>query len=185
MAEPSERRSNRAQKPTVHFNEKITPAKPAKAPKSTKSATKSTKSTKSAKSTQKPKNPAAQPTQVLESDDIIEELCDKTQDLDIGNNLKAKKKAKATEITCLNTLSLQEIIEEAQPLEELKFEAFDPRDFRKPKVNILDNIDSTNPLELLDLFIPPKLYSTIANNTNLYAIAHDARTAPTSINRRY
>jgi len=85
----------------------------------------------------------------------------------------------------LNALSLQEIMEEAKPLEELKFEAFDLGDIREPKINIPDNIDSTNPLELLDLFIPPELYSTIADNTNLYAIAHDARTAPTPTNRRY
>jgi hypothetical protein len=176
MTEPSERRSNRARKPTVHFDEKIAPAKPAKAPKSTKSA---------AKSTQKSEDPAAQPTQVSESDDVIEELCNQAQDLDIGDDPKAKKKAKAAEITRLNALSLQEIMEEAQPLGELKFEAFDPGDFREPKITIPDNIDSTNPLELLDLFIPPELYSTIADNTNLYAIAHDARTAPTPTNRRY
>jgi hypothetical protein len=51
MAEPSDRRSNRARKPVVHFDEKIAlakPAKPAKAPKSIKSAAKSTKSAKSA-----------------------------------------------------------------------------------------------------------------------------------------
>src|SRR5436305_13068914 len=189
MAEPSDRRSNRVRKPTVPFDEKIALAKPAKALKSTKSATKSTKPTKSAaesaNSTQKSKTPAAQPTQVLEADDVIEELCIVTQDLDIGGDPKAKKKAKAAEITRLNTLSLQGIMDEAKPLEELKFEAFNPREPREPKVNIPNNIDLTNPLELLDLFIPPELYSTIADNTNLYTIAHDARIAPTSSNRRY
>jgi len=46
--------------------------------------------------------------------------------LDISDDLKAKKKAKAAEITRLNALSLQGIMDEAKPLEELKFEAFDP-----------------------------------------------------------
>jgi hypothetical protein len=105
--------------------------------------------------------------------------------LDISNNLKAKKKAKAAEITCLNALSLQGIIDKAKALEEVKFEAFDLRESREPKINIPNNIDLTNPLELLNLFIPPELYSTIADNTNLYAIAHNANTAPTAINRRY
>jgi cytochrome c5 len=121
MAEPLDRRSNRARKPTVHFDEKIVPkqpAKPAKAPKSTKSA----------KSTQKSKNPAAQPTQVPESDGVIEELCNQTQDLDIKDGPKEKKKAKAAEIARLNRLSLQKVMEEAKPLEEVKFEAFDPRE---------------------------------------------------------
>jgi cytochrome c5 len=185
MAEPSDRRSNRARKPIVPFDEKIALAKPAKAPKSTKPTTKSTKSTKSAESTQKSKTPAAQSTQIPKADDAIEELCNITQDLDISNNPKAKKKAKAAEITRLNALSLQGIMDEAKPLKELKFEAFDPGEPREPKINIPDNIDLTSPLELLDLFIPPELYSTIADNTNLYAIAHDAHIAPTSNNRRY
>jgi hypothetical protein len=48
--------------------------------------------------------------------------------LDISNDLKAKKKAKAAKITCLNTLSLQGIINKAKALEEVKFEAFDLRE---------------------------------------------------------
>jgi hypothetical protein len=185
MAEPSDRRSNRARKPTVHFDEKITPkqpTKPAKAPKSTKSATKSTKSAKSTKSTQKSKNPTAQPTQVPESDGEIEELCSQTQDLDIEDDPKEKKKAKAAEIACLNRLSLQKVIEEAKPLEEVKFEAFDPGEQREPKINIPDTIDLENPLELLDLFIPSEVYSIIATNTNLYAISKNAQTEPTPTN---
>jgi hypothetical protein len=112
MAEPLDRRYNRARKPTVHFDEKIVPkqpAKPAKAPKSTKS-------TESAKSTQKSKNLATQPTQVPESDDVIEELCNQTQDLDIKDGPKGKKKAKAAEIARLNRLSLQKIMEEPKLL---------------------------------------------------------------------
>jgi hypothetical protein len=105
--------------------------------------------------------------------------------LDIGNNPKAKKKAKAAEITWLNIFSLQEIIDKAKPLEELKFEAFDPRESQEPKINIPDNIDLTNLLELLDFFIPPELYSTIADNTNLYTIAYNIYTAPTSTSRQY
>jgi hypothetical protein len=37
----------------------------------------------------------------------------------------------------------------------------------------------------LDLFIPPEIYTTIAENTNLYAIAHNAPTKPTPTNRRF
>jgi hypothetical protein len=112
-------------------------------------------------------------------------LCSQAQDLDISNGPKAKKKAKAAEITCLNTLSLQGIMDKAKALEDVKFEAFDLRESQKPKINIPDNIDSTNPLELLDFFILPELYSTIVDNTNLDAIAHNANTAPTAINRQY
>jgi hypothetical protein len=181
MAEPSDRRSNRVRKPTVHFDEKIAPAKPAepaKAPKSAKSAAKSTKSTKSTWS----KTLAAQPTQVPESDNVIEELCNQTQDLDIKDGPKERKKAKAAEIARLTRLSLQNIIEEAKPLEDVKFEAFDLREQREPKINISDTIDFENPLELLDLFLPFEIYSIIATNTNLYAISKNAQTEPTPTN---
>ena len=100
----------------------------------------------------------------------------------IRDDPKTKKKAKAVEIARLTALSLQGIIEEAKPLKEVQFEAFDPGDYREPKINIPNSIDPTSPLELLDLFIPPKLYTTIAENTNLYAIVHNAPIAPTSTN---
>ena len=76
-------------------------------------------------------------------------------------------------------------MEEAKPLKDVQFEAFDPGEPREPKVNIPSNIDPTDPLALLDLFIPPEIYTTIAENTNLYAIAYNAPTVPTPINRRY
>jgi hypothetical protein len=38
---------------------------------------------------------------------------------------------------------------------------------------------------VLDLFIPLEMYSTIAENTNLYAIAENALIAPTSMNQQY
>jgi hypothetical protein len=84
MAEPLERRSNRIRKPTVHYDEKVTLAKPTKAPKSAKSATKSTESTEPTEPTQKSKNPTIQPTQVPECNDMVEELCNKTQELDLS-----------------------------------------------------------------------------------------------------
>ena len=181
MAEPLDRRSNRARKPIVHFDEKIAlakHAKPAKAPKSIKSAAKS--ATKPIKSTQKPKTPTAQP----ESDNVIEELCNQTQDLDIDSP-KEKKRAKAAEVARLTRFtSLQDIIEEAKPLEDVKFEAFDPKEQREPKINIPDTIDLENPLELLDLFLPSEIYLIIATNTNLYATSKNARTEPTPTNRR-
>ena len=64
---------------------------------------------------------------------------------------------------------MQSIIEESKPLKEVQLKAFDPGDPREPEVNIPNSIDPTNPLELLDLFIPPEIYTTIAENTNLYA----------------
>jgi hypothetical protein len=105
--------------------------------------------------------------------------------LDIEENPKAKKKAKAAEIVCLSRLNLQGIIDKAKPLDQVKFEAFDLRDPQEPKINILNSIDLTSPLELLDLFIPLKMYSTITENTNLYAIARNACTTPTSTNKQY
>jgi len=102
--------------------------------------------------------------------------------LDIKDSLKGKKKAKAAEIACLNRLSLQKVIEETKPLEEVKFKAFDPRERREPKINILDTIDLENPLELLDLFIPFEIYLIIATNTNLYTISKDAQTELTVTN---
>ena len=171
MAEPSDRRSNRARKPVVHFDAKIAPAKPAKPAKAPKSIKSAAKSTKSAKSATKPKTPAAQP----ESDDAIKELCNQTQDLDIKDGPKEKKRAKAAKVAQLTKLtSLQDIIEEAKPLEDVKFKAFDPREQREPKINILDTINFENPLELLDLFLPSEIYLIIATNTNLYATSKNA-----------
>ena len=73
-------------------------------------------------------------------------------------------------------------MEEAKPLKEVQFEAFNPGELQEPKINIPDSIDLTNPLELLDLFILSEIYTTIAENTNLYTIVHNAPTAPTSTN---
>ncbi len=47
------------------------------------------------------------------------------------------------------------------------------------------NIDSTDSLALLDLFIPFEIYITIAENTNLYIFLKNAPTAPTKSNTRY
>jgi hypothetical protein len=60
-----------------------------------------------------------------------------------------------------------------------------PGHHRELKVNILSNIDPTDPLALLDLFIPPKIYITIAENTNLYATAYNAPIVATPTNQRY
>jgi hypothetical protein len=68
---------------------------------------------------------------------------------------------------------------------EVIFKPFSPGCPREPKVNIPPDIDITDPLALLDLFIPSKIYTTIAENTNLYAIASDAPTTPTLTNTRY
>jgi hypothetical protein len=52
-----------------------------------------------------------------------------------------------------------------------------------PEVIILNNIDVTNLLALLDLFIPFKMYIIIAENTSLYAITNDIFIARTLISK--
>jgi hypothetical protein len=64
------------------------------------------------------------------------------------------------------------------------FELFSPSRTWDSEVAI-SNIDVTDPLSLLDLFIQPTIYTTIAENTNLYTIVHRAATAPTSTNSQY
>jgi hypothetical protein len=112
-------------------------------------------------------------------------LCSQTEGLDIEEDLKAKKKAKVAEIARLKALGLKGVMEEAKPLKDVQFEPFNPRDHREPKVNLPFNIDPTDPLVLLDLFIPLEIYTTIAANTNLYAIAKNAPTAATDTSTRY
>ena len=56
---------------------------------------------------------------------------------------------------------------------------------RDSEVNIPSNIDATDSLALLDLFIPPEMYAIIAENINFYAIANNAPIASTLTNRRY
>jgi hypothetical protein len=180
MAEPTERRSNRSRKPIVHFDDQIAESIGHSKPKNPVKPTKST-----AKPITKPTaKPTAKPT-IL---DPIEQLCSQTEELDIredSKDSKAKKKAKAAEMARLKALGLEGVMEEVKSLKDVQFEPFNPGNHREPKVNIPSNIDPTNPLALLDLFIPPKIYATIAENTNLYAIAHNAPTVATSTNRRY
>jgi hypothetical protein len=112
-------------------------------------------------------------------------LYSQTEELDIEEDPKAKKKAKADEIARLKALGLKGVMEEVKPLKNVQFEPFDPRHHREPKVNIPSNIDPTDPLALLDLFIPPKIYIIIAENTNLYTIAHNALVVATPTNQRF
>jgi len=171
-----ERRSNRSRKPKIHFDDQIAqsskPSKPSTVPKVSAKPTKPT-----AKSNEKP---LKLPTNLPVSDPI-EDLCSQTAKLDI----KAKKKAKSDEIARLTKLGFQGVLEEVKPLEEVKFEPFNPGDHREPKVNIPSNIDPADPLALLDLFITPKMYATIAENTNLYAISKNAPIAPTKSSSQY
>jgi hypothetical protein len=96
--------------------------------------------------------------------DLIEQLYSQTEGLDIkeddeeptDNDKKAKKKAKAKEITRLKKLGLQGVIEEAKLPKDVQFEPFDPGHRREPKVvNVPPNIDTIDPIVLLELFIPP------------------------------
>src|SRR6266536_1904058 len=178
MEEPTERRSNRSRKPRVPFDKLIQSLKllkPFTAPKPSEKPTKSIISTANftAKSTK-----SAKPSTLA---DPIEELYNKVEALD----LKAQKKVKAAEIARLSKLNLKSVMEEAKQPKDIHFDFFDPGDIREPKLNILFNIDVSDPLELLNLFIPPKIYTIIAKNTNLYATTNNAPTIRTSTNSRY
>ena len=76
-------------------------------------------------------------------------------------------------------------MEEAKDSKDVLFEPFLPGNSREPKVNIPTNIDTSSPLALFELFIPPEMFPTIAKNTNLYAIAMNASTCRTASNTRY
>jgi hypothetical protein len=194
MAEPTERRSNRSSKPKVHFDGQIVqlprpsgpsiapkpPARPKPAAKRTKPAAKHTKpTTKPSKSSSTSIIPSnIEPTSLS----AIQSLCSGIEGLEIDG--MAKKKAKAEEIARLTTLDLKSILEEANPPKEVQFEPFDLGDHRDLKANIPSNIDALDSLALLDLFIPPKLYTIIAKNTNLYDISKDAPTTRTGTNSR-
>jgi len=114
--------------------------------------------------------------------DLIEELCSQTEALDI----KVKKKVKAEEVVRLTKLGLKGIIEEVKSITDIPFEPLSLGDHRESKmVNIPPNINPADPLTLLDLFIPLKMYAIIAENTNLYAITKNAPTTRSSTNTRY
>jgi hypothetical protein len=113
--------------------------------------------------------------------DPIEELYSQVEELDI----KAKKKAKAEEIARLTQLGFQGVIEEAKLPNDVQFEPFKIGDHQDPKLNIPSNIDVGDPLALLDLFIPPKMYDILVENTNLYALAYDAPTTRSPTNSWY
>jgi hypothetical protein len=182
-----ERRSNRSRKPIVPFDELVQslgPSKPPTAPKPTeKPSEKPTKpaTTPTTKPTAKPTTKSTESAKPSALADPIEELCSGVEALD----LKAQKKAKAAEIARLSKLGLKRVMEEAKLPKDVHFDPFDPGDIREPKLNIPSNIDVSDPLELLDLFIPPKIYAIIAKNTNLYATANNASTIRTPTNSRY
>ena len=106
MAEPSDRRPTRSRKPTVHFDDKITQYSVPKKPKApTKPAEAPTKPTKKPLKPLAPSTPASS-IGPLVLDNLVEELCSQTEGLDIKDDPKAKKKAKAAEITRLTALGL-------------------------------------------------------------------------------
>src|SRR5436853_4425004 len=101
MSEPTERRSNRSRKPTVHFDNQIAQLKPSEPSiarnASAKPPSKSTKKpTPVAKSTAKPTKPttSTKPSATKATNlDLVEELCSQTEGLEITNE-KAKKQEK-------------------------------------------------------------------------------------------
>jgi hypothetical protein len=192
MDEPTDRRSNRSRKPKIHFDDIVQssgPSKPSNAPKKLSAAPKKPpaapkKPSETSKALTKPsEKPSEKPSDLLDLPilDPIKELCSQTAKL----NIKAKKKAKSDEMSRLIKLGFQGVLKEIKPLKEIKYEPLILGDHRVPKANIPPNVDATDPLALLDLFIPPAMYTTIAENTNLYAIFKKAPTAPTNSSSRY
>jgi hypothetical protein len=195
----AERRSNRQLKPIVPFDEIIhQSAKPAKPRKPR------TKVIKAGKPHYDPASAEFSNNEVI-WEDPVQILCEQTQDLNLQANPtkdspsevveeaveeaieedhKAKRKAKAEEIAGLKRLQFEEILKKIPKTSDVVFEPFSPGRIRDPEVAI-PNIDATNPLSLLDLFIQPTIYTTIAENTNLYAIYRGAAIAPTSTNSRH
>jgi hypothetical protein len=171
MATPTERRSNRSRKLKVHFDGQIAqlpgPSKPSVVPKPIARPTKPT-AKPATKPTSKPTKLSSTPIAPSSTEpthlSAIEEICSGIEGLELDE--KAKKKAKAEEMARLTTLNLKSIMEEAKPPKEVQFEPFNLRDRRDPKANIPSNDDALDPLALLDLFIPPKMYAIIAKNTN-------------------
>jgi hypothetical protein len=77
---------------------------------------------------------------------------------------------------------LDDILKEAKAPKAIQFEPFKLGRPQEPKVNIPLDIDAIDPLALLDLFIPPKIYTIIVENTHLYAIARNAPTTQSLAN---
>jgi hypothetical protein len=125
------------------------------------------------------------PSEVVEEavEEAIEESILEATD-EAVEDLRAKRKAKTEEIAGLKRLQFEEILKKIPKTSDVVFEPFSPGRTRDPEVAI-PNIDATDPLSLLDLFIQPMIYTIIAENTNLYAIVRRAATLPTSTNSRY
>src|SRR4030081_2624280 len=124
MDEPTEWRSMRSRKPKVHFDDQIAqslgPPKSSQVPEALVKPTKPTKLTAmpAAKPTTKPLQPPATASASTELSistklsilDPIEQLCSQTEELDIEEDPKAKRKAKAAEIAHLKGLGLDGVI---------------------------------------------------------------------------
>jgi hypothetical protein len=153
MDEPVDRRSNRSSRPKIHFDDIVqssSSSKPSNAPKKPSTAPK--KPFKTSKSSTKPPitKSSKTPLETLLDPPIldpIKELCSQTAKHDI----KAKKKAKSGEISCLKTLGFYSILKEIKPLKEIEYEPLILRNHQAPKVNILSDIDASDPLDPLDL----------------------------------
>ena len=96
-----------------------------------------------------------------------------------------KKKVKVVEVVRLKTLPLKDIMKMIPDTKDIIFKLFLLGRPREPKVYILHNINATDLLALLYLFIPPKIFITITENTNLYAITNNAPIALTLTSRQY
>ena len=204
----AERRPNRQRKPVIPFDEIVRPsAKPAKPRKPRTTAPKALEPHNDPAPAKSSNNKAIQedPVQLLckqtqgldlqasDTDDTTHEAAEEAEAVDeaeaieeaVNLDLKAKKKVKAKELARLKQLSFNDILKEVPDAKDIEFEPFSPGRTREPECVVPPNIDLTDPLALLDLFIPPAIYTTIAENTNLYAIAKGAATAPTATNSRY
>jgi hypothetical protein len=119
IAEPIERKSNQSRKPKVYFDDQIAESIGLSKPLKSKGPTKPTKSI--IKPIVKPLNPSARASISTEPSilDPIKQLYSQTEELDIKEDPKTKKKTKTIEIVYLKTFGLENIIKEIKPLKNI------------------------------------------------------------------
>ncbi len=111
----------------------------------------------------------------------LEEIEELEKELTEANNKFTKELKKA-----FTDLTLKEIQKRIPNRKKMRFKPFDRGYQREPIALIPDNVDPKDPLQLLNLFISPKMYELIARNTNEYAKTKESLTTTTATksNRR-
>src|SRR5882757_2120692 len=84
----------------------------------------------------------------------------------------------------LEMLNLQEITALIPDRTAVEFTPFDNGYRHEPIALVPDDIDASDPVALLNLYLDSSIYDIVASNTNAYAVARDAITIPTPDNTR-